>query len=180
MGLVYLGIPKPPYRQIANKTSCTLDANSGRLSPTLQQQTMANPPPLLRLATSPHDANLLATFASDSNIIRILDVRQPGQALLELRGHGGSVNCVEWSPLRRGTLASGADDCQVLLWDLMGSNPSSSINGGASGDNYRNPSYSWQCDFEVGNLGWVPRLGHDSGEWLGVCAGRGVWGVRMS
>lgn len=156
------------------------DSNGGRVSPTVAQQTMANPPPLLRLATSPHDANLLATFAADSNVIRILDVRQPGQALLELRGHGGSVNCVEWSPTRRGTLASGADDCQVLLWDLMSSNPASSINGGAQGDNYRNPSSSWQCDFEVGNLGWVPRLGHDSGEWLGVCAGRGVWGVRLS
>ena len=147
---------------------------------------MANPPPLLRLSTSPHDANLLATFAADSNIIRILDVRQPGQALLELRGHGGSVNCVEWSPLRRGTLASGADDCQVLLWDLMGSNPSTaSLNGGttaggAGGDNFRSPSSSWQCDFEVANLGWTPRLGDGSGEWLGVCAGRGVWGVQMS
>ena len=31
--------------------------------------------------------HLLATFAQDSNVMRILDVRQPGQALLELRGH---------------------------------------------------------------------------------------------
>ncbi|KAJ4291457.1 hypothetical protein N0V88_006053 [Collariella sp. IMI 366227] len=34
----------------------------------------------------------------DSNVVRILDVRQPGQALLELRGHQGALNCVEWSP----------------------------------------------------------------------------------
>ncbi|KAH6982756.1 WD40-repeat-containing domain protein [Ilyonectria destructans] len=158
------------------------DANGGRISPTLAQQTMANPPPLLRLATSPHDTHLLATFAQDSNIIRILDVRQPGQALLELRGHGGSVNSIEWSPLRRGTLASGADDCQVLIWDLLNSNNPMGppINGAPQPDNQRSPVASWQCDYEIGNLGWVPHLPNaDRGEWLGVSAGRGIWGTRV-
>jgi len=145
---------------------------------------MSHPPPLLRLATSPHDTHLLATFAQDSNVIRILDVRQPGQALLELRGHAGSINCVEWSPLRRGTLASGADDCQVLLWDLMNNsstpNAGQALNGTPAADNSRTPVAAWQCDYEVGNLGWVPHLGSsDYGEWLGISAGRGVWGVRM-
>lgn len=160
---------------------------------------MSHHPPLLRLATSPHDHNLLATFAMDSSVIRILDVRQPGQALLELRGHAGAVNCVEWSPLRRGTLASGADDCQVLIWDLLSSQPSPSSSAGAGGNvngaggsgsgsgsgdgSARSPVASWQCEYEVGNLGWVPRLGSsgggDYGEWLGVAAGRGVWGVRL-
>lgn len=160
----------------------TLDPNGGRISPTLAQQTMSNPPPLLRLATSPHDTHLLATFAQDSNIIRILDVRQPGQALLELRGHGGAINCIEWSPLRRGTLASGGDDCQVLIWDLLNSGSSMSgppMNGAPQPDNYRSPVASWRCDYEIGNLGWVPHLSNpDSGEWLGVSAGRGVWGTR--
>lgn len=142
---------------------------------------MSNPPPLLRLATSPHDTHLLATFAMDSNIIRILDVRQPGQALLELKGHAGSVNCIEWSPLRRGTLASGGDDCQVLLWDLLSSNSSMPpINGAPQPDNQRSPVACWDCDYEVGNLGWVPHIqGSDHGEWLGVSAGRGVWGTRV-
>jgi len=154
------------------------DANGGRISPTLAQQTMSHAPPLLRLATSPHDHHLLATFAQDSNVIRILDVRQPGQALLELRGHGGSLNCVEWSPLRRGTLASGGDDCQVLIWDLLGQAPSG-VNG-APADNTRSPVASWQCDYEVGNLGWVPHLSTpEYGEWLGVSGGRGVWGVKL-
>lgn len=166
------------------------------MSPTLAQQTMSHPPPLLRLATSPHDTHLLATFAQDSDVIRILDVRQPGQALLELRGHGGAVNCVEWSPHRRGTLASGADDCQVLIWDLLNNNSSSlgGSSGGAAGssgtappangaplaENARAPVAAWQCDYEVGNLGWVPRLSSgDYGEWLGVSGGRGLWGVRF-
>ncbi|KAK4229209.1 WD40-repeat-containing domain protein [Podospora fimiseda] len=153
--------------------------DGGRISPTLAQQTMSHPPALLRLATSPHDQQLLATFAQDSNVIRILDVRQPGQALLELRGHAGSLNCVEWSPLRRGTLASGADDCQVLIWDLLNQN-STGLNGAAPGENVRSPVASWQCEYEVGNLGWVPHMsGGDYGEWLGVSAGRGVWGVKL-
>jgi WD repeat-containing protein 68 len=153
------------------------DLNGGRMSPTLAQQTMSHPPPLLRLATSPHETHLLATFAQDSNIIRILDVRQPGQALLELKGHGGNLSCVEWSPVRRGCLASGGDDCQVLIWDLLNQTPS---NGAAPGDNSRGPVASWQCDYEVGNLGWVPHLAsQDYGEWLGVSAGRGVWGVKL-
>ncbi|EMT72905.1 Putative WD repeat-containing protein C17D11.08 [Fusarium odoratissimum] len=155
------------------------DPNGGRVSPTLAQQTMANPPPLLRLATSPHDTHLLATFAQDSNAIRILDVRQPGQALLELRGHGGNVNCIEWSPHRRGMLASGGDDCQVLLWDLYNSNQP--MNGTPQQENPRSPVASWQCDYEIGNLGWVPQLPNSEyGEWLGVGAGRGIWGTRVA
>jgi WD repeat-containing protein 68 len=155
------------------------DANGARMSPTLAQQTMSTPQPLLRLATSPHDTHLLATFAQDSNVVRLLDVRQPGQALFELRGHGGPINCIEWSPHRRGILASGGDDCQVLLWDLF--NPATqTVNGSGQTEPHRNPIASWQCDFEVGNLGWVPRLSNQEyGDWLGVSAGRGIWGVRM-
>ena len=178
------------------------DANGGRISPPLAQQTPPPPPPLLRLATSPHDHHLLATFAQDSNVIRILDVRQPGQALLELRGHAGALNCVEWSPSRRGTLASGADDCQVLIWDLInqvsapGGAPAAAVPNGTvagapaagaaaasaavPGENIRSPVASWQCEYEVGNVGWVPHLATgEYGEWLGVSAGRGVWGVRV-
>lgn len=159
------------------------DANGGRISPTLAQQTMSNAPPLLRLATSPHDTHLLATFAQDSSIIRILDVRQPGQALLELRGHGGAVNSVEWAPTRRGLLASGGDDSQVLLWDLMNSTPATgpSPNGSGGTEKHLTPVAGWNCDYEVGNLGWAPALQNNggAGDWLGVSGGRGVWGVKV-
>lgn len=153
--------------------------------------------PLLRLAASPHDAHLLATFASDSNLIRILDVRQPGTALLELRGHQGNLNTLEWSPTRRGLLASGADDSTVLVWDLVNSanqaalptitggapvNGNGNGNGGSQGEvQAKGPSASWRCEYEVANVSWAPEsaLSGQGGDWLGVCAGRGVWGVKI-
>ncbi|KAK3072564.1 hypothetical protein LTR53_006618 [Teratosphaeriaceae sp. CCFEE 6253] len=175
------------------------------------QQTLAPSPPLLRLAASPHDAHLLATFASDSNLIRILDVRQPGTALLELRGHAGALNSIEWNPNRRGMLASGGDDSLVLVWDLLnagnrapggggGTAGMGGVNGGAAGSALggapaaaagagqavsevpgKGPLASWRCEYEVANVSWAPASGltGQGGEWLGVCAGRGIWGVKL-
>ncbi|KAI9791908.1 MAG: hypothetical protein M1835_008207 [Candelina submexicana] len=163
-------------------------SSPGNMSPTTAQQTMSYAPPLLRLAASPHDAHLLATFSQDSNIIRILDVRQPGQALLELRGHSAAINCMEWSPSRRGTLASGADDSLVLVWDLLNQSSSTAVSGGINGasqgansDNGRVPAASWRCDYEVGNISWAPQsaLTSQGGDWLGVSGGRGIWGVKI-
>lgn len=167
------------------------DSNSKPPTPTTQQgQTLPPAPPLLRIAASPHDSHLLATFASEANVIRVLDSRQPGQALLELHGHAGQINTVEWASNRRGILASGADDCQVLLWDLINSQNSATIgnapNGGpaegATGsarENAKGPASSWRADYEVGNISWSPRLpAAGGGDWLGVSGGRAVWGVR--
>jgi DDB1- and CUL4-associated factor 7 len=61
-------------------------------------------------------------------------VRQPGQALLELRGHASSVNSIEWCPSRRGMLASGGDDSLVLIWDLLHASNGASLNGAGTGD----------------------------------------------
>ncbi|KAK6376603.1 uncharacterized protein PV06_05861 [Exophiala oligosperma] len=143
-------------------------------------QTLSFPPPLLRIAASPHDTHLLATFSQDSSVIRVLDVRQPGQALLELKGHSASVNCVEWSNTQRGLLASGGDDCCVLLWDLLGSagNLPAGVPAGASGGGgtaqERGPSAVWESRYEVANLSWAPTMGT-----LGVCGGKGFWGVQL-
>ncbi|EEP77931.1 conserved hypothetical protein [Uncinocarpus reesii 1704] len=150
------------------------------------------PPPLLRIAASPHDAHLLATFSQDSSVIRILDVRQPGQALLELKGHSAPINCVEWCPARRGTLASGADDSLVLIWDLINQNNAASISSQAqAGQTHlsgstgvstmeRGPAAAWQCDYEVSNVSWAPHTpGSNAAGWLGVSGGRGLWGVSI-
>ena len=149
---------------------------------------MTPAPPLLRLAASPHDAHLLATFASDSNLIRILDVRQPGTALLELRGHQANLNTIEWAPNRRGTLASGGDDSLVLVWDLLNQQngaalPAVNGNNGAAPSEVaaKGPMISWQCEYEVANVSWAPQsmITGQGGDWLGVCSGRGVWGVKL-
>ncbi|KAK2738446.1 hypothetical protein FQN57_007037 [Myotisia sp. PD_48] len=165
-------------------------ANPGDRSPPTQGSW---PPPLLRIAASPHDAHLLATFAQDSNIIRVLDVRQPGQALLELKGHSAAINCMEWSPNRRGTVATGGDDSLVLIWDLINQNNAASLplppqqpqpqhSGGASTVE-RGPAGAWVCDYEVSNISWAPHTpGANPGtgrDWLGVCGGRGLWGVAL-
>lgn len=161
-----------------------------------------SPPPLLRLAASPHDQHLIATFSQDSNIVRILDVRQPGQALIELRGHSNNVNCIEWAPTRRGYIAAGGDDCLVLVWDLLNSNTTVPLNNPGSGSGQsgppgapqgqivgqqeshaRTPVKVWRSDWEVNNISWsAPTLsGATTGpsEWLGVVGGRGIWGVKL-
>ena len=124
-------------------------------------------------------------------------MRQPGQALLELRGHSANVNAIEWSPSRRGMLASGSDDSLVLVWDLLNSSNGAVVNGlgengGAgfsgqghghtgSGGGVKGPAASWRCDYEVGNLSWAPQSGltAQGGEWVGVAGGRGIWGVKL-
>ena len=117
-------------------------------------------------------------------------MRQPGQALLELQGHAAAINCMEWSPSRRGTLASGGDDSLVLIWDLLnqgnaaavsGLNGAQQVQAGLASENGRGPAASWQCDYEVGNLSWAPLSGLTSqgSDWLGVSGGRGIWTVNL-
>jgi WD repeat-containing protein 68 len=137
--------------------------------------------------------------------VRILDVRQPGQALLELRGHSGSINAVEWSPNRRGVLATGADDSMVLVWDLLNASngaalpaldngaatappqatPATTAAGGAAAQGQppqqvgaKGPANWWRCDYEVGNLSWAPQSG-GGGDLLGISGGRGIWSARL-
>ncbi|KIW71873.1 hypothetical protein PV04_00102 [Phialophora macrospora] len=181
-------IYEPSEKQQQQEKNSQLDALSSsptRTSGSGGPSALPFPPPLLRIAASPHDAHLLATFSQDSSLIRVLDVRQPGQALLELKGHGASVNCIDWSNTQRGLLASGADDCCVLLWDLMGSSASTGAAAGGVGQGAtagqvqgqgqeRGPSAAWDCKFEVSNLSWAPTMGT-----LGVCGGRGFWGVQL-
>jgi WD repeat-containing protein 68 len=94
--------------------------------------------PLLRIKFHPTDSNYMATFHMESSDVQILDMRSPGQPVIELRGHRKQVNAIGFGPGDQPLLAtagmafifsqyhrsrvlnhvSTGDDCQVLLWDL--------------------------------------------------------------
>lgn len=62
--------------------------------------------PLLRIAFNPADANYMSTFHIDSNDIQILDMRSPGQPVLELKAHKGPVNALGWGSADQPLLAT--------------------------------------------------------------------------
>lgn len=81
-------------------------------------------------------------------------------------------------------LASGGDDSLVLVWDLLNQqsqNVASAGGAGGSAGEGKGPFASWRCEYEVANVSWAPQgeLTREGGDWLGVCAGRGVWGVKL-
>ncbi|KAL3230827.1 hypothetical protein RNJ44_01276 [Nakaseomyces bracarensis] len=98
------------YEPSSNDTS----TGSGSGSDSFEENSNA----LLRLEPSPHDPNVLATFAIDSTEILILDMRNPESPLVVLDGHSSSINQIKWHPTKKNTLISCSDDCQVLCWDI--------------------------------------------------------------
>jgi WD repeat-containing protein 68 len=85
-------------------------------------------------------------------------------------------------------LASGADDSLVLVWDLLNAQsqtavPTANANGSSTQAEVqgKGPLASWRCEYEVANVSWAPQsmLTGQGGDWLGVSAGRGVWGVKL-
>jgi DDB1- and CUL4-associated factor 7 len=87
----------------------------------------------------------------------------------------------------------------VLVWDLLNAqnqaavpNAGGAVNGSSSngagaggaaaGDvQGKGPLASWRCEYEVANVSWAPSSALTGGgsDWLGVSAGRGVWGVKL-
>jgi WD repeat-containing protein 68 len=135
----------------------------------------STPVPLLRIAANPHDRNVLATVAQDSNLIFVLDIRAPGVPIATLDGHQKAVNSIQWAPgagkngQRRHVLASGGDDCQVLMWDLTADNGASPAMAGIT------PISCYTDTMEVNNITW-----NATADWLGVVSGRAFQGVRFA
>lgn len=123
--------------------------------------------PLLRLATSNTDPNIIATFSSNSDTVSIMDLRYPGQPTVILGGHTARLNSIKWHPAESKLMASG-DDCQVLIWDFNNISKSKVKSG------VEFPDYAYSDTFEVNNVCWNP-----SGDWIGVVSGKGFQGVKM-
>ena len=67
--------------------------------PSTSPSSSARPPtsPLFRIAFNPADSNYMSTFHMDSSDIQILDMRSPGQPVMELRAHRAQINALGWS-----------------------------------------------------------------------------------
>jgi len=82
------------------------------ITPSANPSVSARPPtsPLLRIAFNPHDQNYMSTFHMDGSDIQILDMRSPGQPVIELRGHHGPVNALGWGSTDRPLLATAGEE----------------------------------------------------------------------
>lgn len=74
--------------------------------------------PLLRIAFNPADANYMSTFHIDSNDIQILDMRSPGQPVLELKAHKAPINALGWGSADQPFLATAGMALPVIFYAL--------------------------------------------------------------
>lgn len=83
--------------------------------PSASPSASARPPtsPLLRIAFNPSDSNYMSTFHMDGSEVQILDMRSPGQPVMELRGHLGPINALGWGSADHPLLAT-AGDCPIF------------------------------------------------------------------
>lgn len=92
------------YESASSSQNGKATPGSGSGSGKTQSMKNARGSPLLRVAYNPTDAYTLAVIHQDSSVVTVLDVRSPGLALAELRGHKGAVNGFAWA----GSASSGS------------------------------------------------------------------------
>ncbi|QRV96767.1 WD repeat-containing protein [Ceratobasidium sp. AG-Ba] len=159
---------------------------------------------LLRVAFNPLDANYLATFHADSSNVQVLDMRNPGSPVVELKGHRGAVSAIGWGAAEGSMLASAGDDCQVLVWDLTTTMVNASANqqqqsrgpGLASPRPPENttaravyePAMAYTAPAEINNIAWSPPMAGFSlgngvhsqpGEWVVMSMGKSVRALKI-
>jgi WD repeat-containing protein 68 len=159
------------HSTIVYEPPTTVGAAESATSNAMSSSTRGNVP-LLRLATSNTDQNIIATFSSNSDTVSIMDLRYPGQPTLSLAGHSAKLNSIKWHPTEP-KLLSGGDDCQALIWDLSTAN-TGRLGTAKPKSGVEYPDYSYSDTFEVNNVCWSP-----AGDWIGVTSGKGFQGVRV-
>lgn len=112
--------------------------------------------PLLRVAPSPMDSNLVCAIGQDLNKVALLDLRATRNPVSILEGHQAPVNCIKWIPDSRNLLTTGGDDCQILTWNVQ----EGSIVG------------CYNDSSQVNNV-----LSSPDGQWLGSISGKSVQAI---
>ncbi|VDB95940.1 unnamed protein product [Peniophora sp. CBMAI 1063] len=157
--------------------------------------------PLLRIAFNPNDANYMSTFHMDGSEVQVLDMRSPGAPVMELKAHKAPINAVGWGSAENPLLASAADDCQVLLWNLAGysqppasspRNTSARLSSPRPADGKKrtvtDPVMAYNAQAEVTNLAWSPHIpamtmntgiSTAAGEWLAVVMGKTIKALKV-
>jgi len=170
--------------------------------PSASPSTSARPPtsPLLRIGFNPSDSNYMSTFHMDGSEIQILDMRTPGQPVMELRAHLAPINAFGWGSAENPLLATAGDDCQLLLWDISPYTTSvvpSPRPGGSRLNSPRpetkkriikEPVLAYTASSQITNLAWSPKIpamtmntGHSTvaGEWVAITCGRTIKALKI-
>ncbi|KAF9008008.1 WD40 repeat-like protein [Cyathus striatus] len=170
--------------------------------PSASPSASARPPtsPLLRISFNPSDSNYMSTFHMDGSEVQILDMRSPGQPVIELRGHHGPISALGWSSSsEHPLLATAGDDCQVLLWDLVNYTQSAASprSAGSRLNSPRpdakkkvvtEPVMAYTAPGQVTNVAWSPVIqgmsintGYSTatGEWLAITSGKSVKALKI-
>ena len=169
--------------------------------PSSSPSSSARPPtsPLLRIAFNPRDSNYMSTFHQDGNDIQILDMRSPGQPVMELRAHRAPVNALGWGSTESPLLATAGDDCQLLLWDMSAytNMPAASPRHAGSGLSsprpdakkrvLTDPVMAYTGPGEIVNLAWSPQMAGvntntgpvAAGEWIAVAMGKTIKTLKV-
>lgn len=119
---------------------------------------------LSRVACNKLDPKKLATFADDSNIIVIADIRVPGNASSRLVGHNERLNGLSWAPHSSRHLCSASDDRQVLIWEL--SKPSNCKD---------EPILTYHSSDKVNAIGWSP----SNPDWIAIAESNNLKLLRV-
>ncbi|KAH8828490.1 WD40 repeat-like protein [Flagelloscypha sp. PMI_526] len=162
----------------------------------------ARPPtsPLLRIAFNPIDSNYMSTFHMDGSEVQILDMRSPGQPVMELKAHQAQINTLGWGSLdHHPLLATASDDCQLLLWDLASHSQSTTSPRATSARlnsprpdvkkrTVTDPVFAYTAPSQITNLAWSPPIqgmtmntGHQTsnGEWIAITYGKSVKALKV-
>ncbi|KAF8736147.1 hypothetical protein AX14_000788 [Amanita brunnescens Koide BX004] len=169
--------------------------------PSASPSSSARPPtsPLLRIAFNPTDSNYMSTFHMDGNEVQILDMRSPGQPVLELRVHQAPINALGWSSSDRPLLATASDDCQVLVWDLANyiQTVTSPRGAGSRLNSPRpdvkkrvvsDPCMAYTASSQITSLAWSPiiqgmamgnGISTTTGGWVAIASGKQIKALKV-